>query len=64
MSVWFWIAAAWLATAAVITLAFFGAKRSHQIYVLLFGEVPAADVLRLAVPQGCPAPEQITRLAA
>ena len=57
----FWIAAAWLATTAVVTLAFFGARRSRLLYGWLFGDRPTAEVRRLPTPG--PSVERITRLA-
>ena len=47
----YWVAAAWLVAAAVITLAFVCAKRSQRLYAWLYGEKPASGVVRLSAPQ-------------
>lgn len=57
-----WVAAAWLVAAAVVTVAFFGARRSRLLYSWLFGDKPSAEVHRLIIP-ATPA-ERTTRMAA
>ena len=57
-----WVGAAWLAAAAVVTMAFFGARRSPLLYAWLFGDKPTAEVRRLVQPTR--AIEQAIRLAA
>lgn len=49
MSLLIWVAAAWLAAAAGVTITFFAAKRSRFVHAWLFGEKPTAEIRRLAV---------------
>lgn len=63
MSVLLWVAAAWLAATAGLTLAFFGARRSRLLYVWLFGERTTAEMHRI-VPAAPDTAKPTARLAA
>lgn len=61
MYLFMWIAAAWLVAAVIVTLVFFGAKRSQFLQAWLFGEKPSAEVRHLTIPTTS---VETTRLAA